>query len=627
MTHKMLFATIVALLISARPATAQNADVPALIKLVENQPTDMPDKSAWKEKRREAARKLAQSKDKRAVPTLIRLAETETFDIIGEIAIEGLGNLGDKSAVPVLQKIANDAAREKPQRELAKKALGKLGASTKLPPGPTVTEPTGTGTTGTGTTGTGTTGTGTTGTGTTGTGTTGTGTTGTGNVGTGTTADPNPLGTGKLGGDKRGGNLLGKQAEGLPVPPEFPDDTIAAWDRLTFALGSAALGYDTVRRRTSFDVDASSIWAHRVERERMAFGWDAGAHVVAGYINPTGGAAGRAQARGTQIDLTGGGEARFYSGKVYGIGRAALGSQIFNIAVKGQNAMQDVNDTRMTADLQIALGAGYGRLLDVGGAIRVRRLSRTLDAAKALGKPIDPAVAKKLQLTWWALRAERSSYRALVATVAILREAGVLLVEPDAGLSFEILNVLRDSQLFMRPSGLDIQVAFGEGYLRRPDDNMGNFPFSGEQGRVEQLLASAGYGAQLADDTVEVSGTAYARYRLFAPTGMNLDQPSPWAFGATARFRRFTYGEHGDPFGALDVSATLQVSDDNPIQQINMGQSDLGVRLSGQVGFTWWLNQASGFRLAATAAADGGEFFFGVQLSAAYGVLDATFSH
>jgi hypothetical protein len=50
------------------------------------------------------------------------------------------------------------------------------------------------------------------------------------------------------------------------------------------------------------------------------------------------------------------------------------------------------------------------------------------------------------------------------------------------------------------------------------------------------------------------------------------------------------------------------------------------VRLSGQLGFTWWLNQASGFRIAATAAADGGEFFFGAQLSAAYGFLDATFS-
>jgi len=81
------------------------ADVPAQIKLVETQPADM-DRSTWKERRRDAARKLGQSKDRRAVAVLIRLAETETFDIIGEIAIEGLGNLGDPAAVPTLQKIA-----------------------------------------------------------------------------------------------------------------------------------------------------------------------------------------------------------------------------------------------------------------------------------------------------------------------------------------------------------------------------------------------------------------------------------------------------------------------------------------------------------------------------------------
>src|SRR5438270_49991 len=71
-----------------------------------------------------------------APPTLIKLADTETFDIIGEIAIEGLGTLGDPQAVGVLQKIANDPARDKSQRELARKALAKLGANADAPPPP-----------------------------------------------------------------------------------------------------------------------------------------------------------------------------------------------------------------------------------------------------------------------------------------------------------------------------------------------------------------------------------------------------------------------------------------------------------------------------------------------------------
>jgi hypothetical protein len=195
--------------------------------------------------------------------------------------------------------------------------------------------------------------------------------------------------------------------------------------------------------------------------------------------------------------------------------------------------------------------------------------------------------------------------------VAILREAGVLLGEPDAGLAYEILAVLRDSQLTLRPSGLDLQVVFGEGYLRRPDQ-----PPPTETGRVEQLLAAASYGAQLDDDTLELSGGAYARLRLFAPE----DQPSPWAIGATARARRFTYGEHGDPFGALDVSGELQLSSDGGMT------SQTGQRITAQLGFTWWLSPASGFRLAASLTEDRGAVVFGAQLSGSYGLLDGTFA-
>src|SRR5688572_17436594 len=122
----LLLLLFVALAMPA-PVYAQGTDVPALVKLIENQPNDM-DRSTWKEKRRDAARKLAQSKDKRAVPVLINLADTETFDIIGDIAIEGLGALKDPSAVPVLQRIVGDASRDKSSRDLARKSLAKLGA-------------------------------------------------------------------------------------------------------------------------------------------------------------------------------------------------------------------------------------------------------------------------------------------------------------------------------------------------------------------------------------------------------------------------------------------------------------------------------------------------------------------
>ena len=589
-----LVAALVALPLAA---SAQPADVPALTKLIETQPGDL-DRSTWKERRREAARKLATSKDKRAVPVLIKLAETETFDIIGEIAIEGLGNLGDPSAAPVLTKIANDNARDKAARDLAKKALAKLpagGATTTTTPPPPVTPPPTTTVTPPPATEP--------------------------DVDAGTTGLERGDAGGVVDGNATvgGGNtLLGdpRAAAGIPTGPALPEDTIAAYDRLTVALGTAAFQYDTVRRRPAFDTDVAGRWAKRVEREKMAWGFDAGAHVVAGFINPYT----DEQTRGAQITLDGTGEARFYSGKLYGIGKLALGAQMNYIAVSDDDG-DSFKDTRTHADLQLALGGGYGRILDVGGAIRVRRLSRTLDAARALGKQIDQTTARRLQMTWWALRGENSTYPALVATVAILREAGILLGEPDAGLTYEILTVLRDTQLYLRPSGLDIQVLFGEGYLIRPDMD----PTPIQDGRVEQLLVNAGYGQQLQDDKAELSGHGFARVRLFAPdeTSMN-PQPSPWAGGATGRFRRFAYGAHGDPIGALDLAATVLVSSDGCVGMDC--EAPTALRIEGQIGFTMWINQVSGVRLAGSVAQDGGELFFGAQLSATYGFLDGTYA-
>ncbi|MCX5744354.1 MAG: hypothetical protein NT062_17835 [Proteobacteria bacterium] len=264
-------------------------------------------------------------------------------------------------------------------------------------------------------------------------------------------------------------------------------------------------------------------------------------------------------------------------------------------------------------DVQLALGGGYGRVLDVGAAIRVRRIAHVLDGARALGKPIDAATARRLQLTWWALRDERSTYRALIATVEILREAGILLAEPGAGLSYELLAVLRDANLFVRPSGLDVQVTFGEGYQVREDSN--------RTGRIEQAFFAGSYAAQVAEDLVELTGGAFGHVRLFTDDNV----AAPLAAGVFGRLRRFTYVEHGDPYGALDVSLVMRVSNDDR-DVGNMMKSDLGSRIEAQVGFSWWVNPASGLRLAATVAEDTGKLFVGARLEATYGFLDGSYA-
>src|SRR5262249_52268071 len=123
------------------------------------------------------------------------------------------------------------------------------------------------------------------------------------------------------------GLLGGRAANAVPeraALPEVPDDTLAAYERVTFAGGTASAGYDTIRKRATFDADAAGLYQKRIEREPMAWGWDGGAHVVGGYITPDG----PAVTRGLQIDVTGDADARFYSGQLYGIGRAAAAAQV-----------------------------------------------------------------------------------------------------------------------------------------------------------------------------------------------------------------------------------------------------------------------------------------------------------
>lgn len=630
----------------AVPAHAQATDVPGLIKLIENQPSDM-DRSTWKEKRRDAARKLAQTKDKRAVPVLIDLAETETFDIIGDIAIEGLGTLKDSSAVPVLQRIVGDASRDKSSRELARKALGKLGApETAAGSGASTGSGSGSGGSGTGSASAAGSGTATVTTGPKASGgakpTSGgrTSSSADGKHGapddnhasvgdSSTVASAQPTAdetTGLEGGGASGGLTGGDTGESAAVElPVIADDVIAASDRLTFAIGTAGLSYDTARSRLDFDANAAGRYQKRVETEQRALGLDLGAEVVAGMVNPEG----RGVTRGLIVNLHGEGEARFYSGMLYGIGKTAIGAGFQQFSYRDPTNPDNDSvggDARaFTADLQLALGGGYGRVIDVGGAIRVQRLARMLDDARALGKPIDAATAKRLQLTWWALRGERSSFRSLMATIAILREAGILLGEPSAAVTYEILTVLRDTQLYMRPSGFDVHILFGEGYLHRPDsDGDGTCDLGASRcGRIEQVLLEAGYGKQLDDNKLEVTGNATARYRLFPGDG----NPAPWAAGAYAGMRRFTYGEHGDPFGALDLRGGILVSSDASTMDPCTGFGcDKSLRIEGELGFTYWINQASGLRLAAQVAEDAGEFFVGARLEATYGLLDGTFA-
>jgi hypothetical protein len=101
-------------------------------------------------------------------------------------------------------------------------------------------------------------------------------------------------------------------------------------------------------------------------------------------------------------------------------------------------------------------------------------------------------------------------------------------------------------------------------------------------------------------------------------------EPSPWAVGVTGRMRRFTYGEHGEPFGVLDLTGDIAGSSNGSADMNN--PSDKALRIMGELGFTYIVNQASGIRVAAQLAEDSGTLFFGASLQATYGFLDGSYA-
>jgi hypothetical protein len=561
---------LAAALLAAAAAPAAAQDVPQLIEVIQTQPGNM-DRVTWKEKRREAAKKLGASGDKRAVPILIELARSEVFDIIGEIAVDGLGQLGDPSAIDVLQEIANDETRDETQREKARKALAKLGSDVKRPD-PDQPD----------------------------------GGTGTGGSGTG---DGTGGGTGSGGGIGIGGGDSTPD-EGEPKGPTWDDDVLAASEQLTFALGAASLAWDTVRQELAFDADVAGWYRRTLDRERSAYAFGGDARVIAGTTNPDGPETARLVIGQATVD----GEFRAYTASgLYGIGFARARVEASRLSTIDDAGNRN-SDRWFALDAQLALGAGYGRVLDVGTRLRVKRIATVLERNRALGRPIDDALARRLQSAWWALRGELGSHRMLTSTVAILRDAGVLLGEPDAGMTYELLEVLEDPALAGRMSGLDAHLAFGEGFLSRsrsPEDEDAGV----DEGRLEELLLRARFGQQVGEVS-DLEGSAYARYRLFPGDG----EAAPWAVGVRGRWRTFVYGDHFDPRGALDIAAEVAAADDD------LDETDLGARLGGELGWTIIISRASSIRVAGQAIFDSGEIFVGANLQAAYGLLDGAFA-
>ncbi len=573
------------------PAAAGADQVDDHIAVLQKKPGGMSN-DTWREKRREAARELGRLGDKRAALPLIKIVETEKFDAIAEIAIEALGKLGDKRAVPVLKKVREDASRDQFLRDAAGDALAALGEGPAAAPPPAETpgpEEAPVETPVSGTSGAG---------------------------------DPSEAGDAAT--PEQDEPALG----GVSVPEKgrFAPDVLAMSERWTFAVGSFALTWDTIADQPQMSGSAALAYHRGLEQPKLGYSFDGG-FVFAGGAQDRDGELSDTGSLALAFAGTGQTELRFYLGAPHGFflhagGDLGLGGSAINVE---STLGTDFKEFVPSLDAGLALGVGYGRTLDVGTRLRVARIEKVLRRARQLGRPINAEVANRLQTAWWDARADLGYRHQVVATLQILKEAGVLLSDPDATTVYQILRVLEDGQLDRRWDGWDVRMGVAELLVGRDNRGEGgvfeddNFDLH----REEAAVARATFARQSPGGLSELTAGLRAAYRLDDGSG---GYPSYYAVEADVTWRRFFYGEAWDPRGALELGATLRGGDTNTNDDMEGDEEGAGRSASLRVGYQMIASRAARLGAAATLRVEGDDLFLGIALSGTWSLADASYA-
>jgi hypothetical protein len=540
---------------------------------------------AWRARRREAARDLGQKADPRGVDALVKVVESEKFDAVAEIAIEALGKIGDKRAVPVLQKVRDDASRDQGLRDAASEALATLGAaapSAEAAPGEAAPAPEAPPTEA--------------------------------DVGAAAPTEAAPAA------GPEDDDASAPAAVTVPPAGRFGPEILAASERWTFAAGALSLAYDSAAKQPQLSGAASLRYHRGLEEPKLGYSFDASVALAGGAEDRNGDLSntGSYALVGSTVGET---ELRFYLAGPSGFFLHAAGDLgLGGSAITVESTLgEDFKEFVPSIDAGLALGAGYGRTLDVGAKLRAERVERVLRRARLLGRPINADVANRLETAWWDARDELGFRRALVATIQILKEAGVLLTDPDPTATYEILRVLEDGQLDGRLDGWDARLGVAELVAGR-DNVVGDDVFDFH--REEVAVARGAFGKQLPGALAEIVGQLRAVYRL---GGGSQQYPGYWAAEADVAWRRYFYGDVWDPRGALELGVTVGASDRNT----NEGDGDdVGASRAAslRIGYLMIFSRASRLAATTTLRYEGHDVFFGLGLSGSWALSDASYA-
>lgn len=514
----------------------------------------------WRSQRREAVRELGRLKARKAVPALLKIVSTERVDAILEFAITALGEIGDPRARTALRRLEGDSSLDRFVRDAASRALRKIGGGQVTPrprPRPTPRprpkppkEPKEPG-------------------------------------------EPRPV----VKQPKRPLRRDPAKAFGeLPPVTGAPDQGVlfrARWWDL--AAGAADLRWDGQVEGTRIGLGVSTRLVMQEERRGVGFSMDAAGAFGFRLANAPGHDATWGLTHSLQVNP----EVRLYP---FQQTVPLLFAQLSGGAGYGLTlTARPEADDRLSAAGNISVGAGpgYGRVVDVGPVLRLKRVRDVLHEAGLLTGPVPASVASELMYAWYAMRDRVGSYARLGHTLRILHRARLLRRAPDPAVTYRLIRALDDPQLDWRREGFMVRVGYG--YARTliknaADSNLAFLYTTGEY--HHQLGALHAFSARL---------------RFYY---QHVGDPDLYGVTFSAAYQRYLYTARLDPVGALTAGIDGGVSNQPGAA---FADAALGYRFLAGGGYTHHLTRGARVAVTLGAGIDTGSPLVMFTLEARYG--------
>lgn len=587
MTRSLLALPFLLAIALAAPRLAsadERADT--LLNLLKKRPRQKTMES-WLEERREAARELGRLKDKRAVPVLLQIIGKERFDVILEIAIDALGEIGDKRAVAPLKKLLTDPSLDAYVRDAVAGALKKLGEEAAVKPGPGPGPKPGPGPGPKPGPGPG--------------------------PGPDEPTEPTEPQTKPTTPDRPDEKLdlatrLAKLAQpfgGLPpLDLKLDADLIAFSDRWDLAAGAADVRWDKAAGQTSAAISLSSHVRRQVERRLYGYTLDGALGLGFRAVDPVQSDSSWNLDHAIELHP----EIRFYPF------RTDLPLFFFQVSGGigyglGYSSHPLFFDRRLSfaSNVSVGGGPGYGRIYDIGGRIRLRRLTHLLKKAGLITATIDKTVGDQLIHTWHHLRDRIGTFHHLGYTLDILQRAGLIGRDPvDPATIFRMIRILDDPQLEGRPNGMMFRLGYGYGHSFVKDVDDVDLGF---------LYATAEHAWQIsAVRSLESSLRFY--YQM-------LGDPDTYGVTAQAAYTHYLYSSSYDPLGSLSASLSGGINN-QPGGLYTDGGLGWQILLGG--GYTRYFTRGSRVNASLKVGIDSGAPLVLFTLEASYGVAYGSFS-